>query len=54
MTVISLKDFNEKFKQNYPEMIDFYSIEDEQSDELFDGSDTYVDLDDYEYLQTLY
>ncbi len=52
MTVITLTEFNEKFLMDYPEMAEMYHIEEEETQ--FDGSDTYVDLDDYEYMQTLY
>ena len=52
MTVITLQDFNEKFLYEFPEMAEHYSIyEEEIVVSEFDGSDTYIDLDDYELNQ---
>lgn len=55
MSVITLKEFNEKFLIEFPEMAEFYHIDEEEIvTSEFDGSDTYVDLDDYEIQQDLY
>ena len=54
MTIITRKEYNERFAMEFPEMIECFEIDDESFEELLDGSDTYVDVDDYEYQQTLY
>ena len=55
MTVITLQNFNKKFLMDFPEMTCFFHIDDEQNEQsIFDESDTYIDMDDYELQQQLY
>lgn len=55
MTVITLQEFNTKFSMDFPEMTGFYHIDEEQNvPDIFDESDTYIDMDDYELQQQLY
>ena len=51
MTVITLQDFTEKFSTQYPELASFYELDVEENRDMFDGSDTYIDMDDYEFNQ---
>lgn len=64
MSLITFHQFNHQFSTDFPEMIDCYCFEEddlieESTDYSFksfdlDGSDTYVDLDDYEFQQGMY
>ena len=55
MTVITFQEFTTKFSMDFPEMTSFYHIDDEQNEpSIFDDSDTYIDMDDYELQQQLY
>ena len=54
MTVITLQDFTEKFSTQYPELASLYELDEERTPDMFDGSDTYIDMDDYELAQQLY
>ena len=54
MTVITLQEFTEKFSTEYPELASFYELDEEETPDMFDGSNTYIDMDDYELAQQLY
>ena len=53
MTVLTTKKMLKEFLNTYPEMIDCYEIVDPEVGELSYDYDP-VDLDDYEYQQSLY
>ena len=54
MTVITLQEFNDSFSTEFPELASLYELDEVRTPDMFDGSDTYIDMDDYEIAQQLY